>query len=205
VRPQLRPARPGEHGDGPTGAPAQPQPPPRPPESHPAKPAFQLPRVAAFPLVVEQANVLGLQAERLTATIALQDPALSVTQVAIRWPDKAFPMTVNGFVTVDFGTRMVRGIAKGQAFPENILPQFNVLKARGTIKQINCFTKIARPVNADATFDVNMDNRDFSLILDLDVGPCAYRDVPIKFAKSTLRAYGTNIYTTVDVGPIQAE
>ena len=181
------------------------QPPPRPPESSSAPHPFHLPSIAAFPLVVEQANVLGLQAERITATIALQDPVLSVTQVAILWPDKAPPMTVTGFVTVDFGARMVKGNAKGQAFPQNILPLLSALKAKGAIKQVNCFSKIARPVNADATFDVNMDNSDFALILDLDVGPCAYHDVPMKFAKGTLRAYGTNIFTTVDVGPIQAE
>lgn len=194
---------PKAHQTGSTNAPPLPPPPQntQPQQS----PAPTLPVIAAFPLVVERANVLGLKAERITATVALQDPVLSVTQVAIRWPDTAFDMTVNGYVTVDFGARMVRGNAKGQAFPENILPLLTALKAKGAIKQINCFSKISRPVNADATFDVNMDNSDFALILDLDVGPCAYREVPMKFAKGTLRAYGTNIFTTVDVGPIQAE
>lgn len=187
------------------GEKAAPPPAAAPAEPHPATPAARLPTLAAFPLVVEQANVLGLQAERISATIALQDPVISVTQVAIRWPDKAFAMTVEGGVTVDFGRRMVNGNAKGQAFPDNVLPLLKALKAKGAIKQIDCFSKIERPVNADATFDVNMDNSDFTLILGLDVGPCAYRDVPMKFAKGTLRAYGTNIYTTVDVGPIQAE
>jgi hypothetical protein len=52
---------------------------------------------------------------------------------------------------------------------------------------------------------VDIDNSDFALFLALDVGPCAYREVPMKFAKGTLNVYGTNIFTTVVVGPIQAE
>lgn len=165
----------------------------------------RLPTVAAFPLVIEQANILGLRAERVTATIAVRDPVLSVTHVAIRWPDKAFAMEVHGFVTVDFGAKEVKGNAKGQAFPDNILPLLHALHSRGAIKQIQCFSHFTRPIEADASFDVDMTNSDFALVLALDVGRCAYRDVPMKFAKGTLRAYGTNIYTTVDVGPIRAE
>jgi hypothetical protein len=168
-------------------------------------PQPQFPTIEAFPLIIERANILGLQAERITATVSLQDLRVSVSEVEVRWPDRSFDMKVDGYVTADLATRMISGKAKGQTFPDNILPLLNALRARGAIKQINNFSKLDRPVKADATFDINMDNSDFSLILDLDVGPCAYRDVPMKYAKGILRAYGTNIYTTVDIGPLQAE
>ena len=166
---------------------------------------LHLPAVSPFPIVIENADILGLQAERVSATLAIDDAQISVTQVAIRWPDKNFTMDVDGHVTVDLKTRLVNGNAKGQAFPGNILPLLTALHSKGAIKQINCFSSLERPVNADATFAVNIDNSDFSLVLALDVGPCAYRGVPIKYAKGTVSAYGTNIYTSVVVYPLQAE
>lgn len=166
---------------------------------------FKLPTIAAFPLTLEKANVLGIQAERLTASVAMDGAQFSATQVFIQWPDKAFDMVINGYVTANFATRLVNGNVKGQAFPGNILPLLVALHSRSAIKQINFFSKIDRPVNAEATFTVNIDNSDFSLLLGLDVGPCAYRDVPMKYAKGTLEAYGTNIYTSVVIGPLQAE
>ena len=170
-----------------------------------ARAAFRFPTVAPFPLTVEKANILGIQAERLTATVSLEGPQLSATDVTILWPDNTFTMSVAGHATVNLATRLVDGNVKGQAFPANILPLLVALHSRAAVKQINFFTKIARPVNAEATFTVNIDNTDFSLLLALDVGPCEYRAVPMKFAKGTLGAYGTNIYTTVVVGPLQAE
>ena len=164
-----------------------------------------LPSIAPFPLIVEKASILGIEAERLSATVSMESPQISVTDVTILWPDKAFSMSVAGYVTVNFATRLVDGNVKGQAFPANILPLLVALHSRAAIKHINSFSKIERPVNAEAAFTVNIDNTDFSLLLTLDVGPCAYRSVPMKYAKGTLGAYGTNIYTTVVVGPLQAE
>lgn len=175
------------------------------PEPTVRPPPPKLPRIAAFPLTLENADVLGLKAERLSASVAVEDAQLVVRDVSIHWPDRAFDMTVNGWVTVDFAKRLVTGNAKGQAFPANILPLLEALHSKGAIRQINYFSKIEKPVNASADFCVDMDNSDFSLALDLDVGTCAYRDVPMKFARGPLYAYGTNIYTTVAVGPIQAE
>jgi hypothetical protein len=181
---------------------------PLPAVCEPAQPSptpLLLPSVPPFPLVIEKANILGLLAERITATVALSGTRIVVTQATVAWPDKTFAMKIDGGVTADFDTRIVSGTAKGQTFPENILPLLSALRARGAIKQIDCFSKLERPVGADAAFDVNMDNSDFVLRLALDVGPCAYRQVPMKFARGSVCAYGTNIYTTVAVGPLQAE
>ena len=166
---------------------------------------LRLPTLAPFPLTVEKANILGIKAERLSATVSMENPQLSVTDVTILWPDKEFTMSVAGYVTLNLATRLVDGNVKGQAFPANILPLLVALHSRAAVKHVNSFTKIERPVNAEAAFTVNIDNTDFSLLLALDVGPCAYRNVPMKYAKGALGAYGTNIYTTVVIGPLQAE
>ncbi len=164
-----------------------------------------IPTMQPFTLTLETPDILGIKAERLTATVHLAEKRIRVTDVSILWPDKAFTMSVAGNVTVDFAARRINGYAKGQALPENLMPLFTALHARGAIRQINCFSKLARPVDAGYTFDVNMDNSDFSMLLDIDVGPCAYRGVPMDFAKGSLGIYGTNIYTTVAVGPITAK
>lgn len=178
--------------------------PPKQPEKK-DKPEPVIPDLPPFPLTVLNADILGIKAKRLTATVDLADKRIAVTGVTIQWPDKAFAMEVAGHVTVDLGRRSVTGNAKGQAFPDNIVPLLTALHARAVVHQIDCFSKLERPVNAEVTFDVNIDNTDFALLLDLDVGPCAYRGVPMKYAKGPLAAYGTNIYTTADIGPIQAE
>ena len=164
-----------------------------------------VPTIAPFQLNVEKANILGLKAERLTSVLALDSSRFTAKQVAIRWPDTAFTMDVTGDLCVDFDAHLIEGRAKGQAFPGNILPLLTTLHSKGAIKQIDLFTQIERPIDADSHFTVNMDNSDFALHLALDVGPCAYRGVPMKFAKGTLDAYETNVTTTVVVGPLQAE
>jgi hypothetical protein len=164
-----------------------------------------IPDLPPFPLAIETVDILGIKANRLAATIDLNDKQVAVTEVEIQWPDKAFAMEVAGNVTVDFNTRLVSGSAQGQTFPENILPLLVALHSRAAIRQINCFSKIERPVNAKVSFDVNIDTRDIALGLDLDVGPCAYRGVPMKFAKGPLWVYDTNNLTTVVIGPIQSE
>ncbi len=175
-----------------------------PPEPQPIPPPPALPTLAAFPVVIEQASIYGVQTEQVSATLAVAGPRLSATQIVIRWPDKAFKMTVEGAATLDFASREVSCNIKGQTFPANLMPLFEALRASGVIRQINCFSQLDRPVIAEAALTINIDNSDFQLILGLDVGQCAYRDVPMKFAKGTILAYGTNIYTTVDVGPVEA-
>ncbi len=177
--------------------------PPKGPEKPKSIPV--IPEMPPIPLIVENPDILGIKASRLTATVDLADKKIQVTDLAVQWPDKTFSMSAAGHVTVDFSTRLVNGNVKGQAFPENILPIFTVLHARGAIQQITCFSKLERPIDADYTFDVNIDNTDFSMLLKLDVGPCAYRGVPMEFAKGTLGIFGTNIYTTVIIGPLEAK
>ena len=164
-----------------------------------------IPDLPPFPLIVENPDILGIKASRLTATIDLAEKKIQVTDIAVQWPDKNIPLSAGGHVSLDFSTRLVSGNVKGQAFPENILPIFTLLHARGAIQQINCFSNIERPIDADYTFDVNIDDTDFSMRLDLDVGPCAYRGVPMEFAKGTLGIFGTNIYTSVVIEPLAAK
>jgi hypothetical protein len=192
--------------------------PPKRPRDEPPGPEPSFPALASVPLTLENADILGIRADRLTATVSTSAKRIRVTDIAIHLPDPAerpsraadgdraaapHDLRVAGEVTVDLAARRVSGTAKGRAFPENLLPLFSVLKARGAVRQIVCFSKIARPVDAAYTFDVDIDTTDFAMRLDLDVGPCAYRDVPMAYARGTLGIYGTNIHTTVVIDPLE--
>lgn len=173
-----------------------------PPEEKPEKP---IPVLPPFPLTLENIDILGVKADRLSAIVETREKHVRVFDITIQWPPtKNFPMSLNGRAEADFMRRQVSGHVKGLAFPENIMPLLTALRARGAIQQINCFSNIERPIGAEADFTVNIDNSDFSLILDLDVGPCRYRDVPMDFAKGRLAAHGTNVHTTVTIDPLRA-
>ena len=171
----------------------------------PKKEKTELPTVNPFSLIAEQPSVLGIKADRLTAMVSTSEQRIDITDIMIRLPHPTFELDVGGQVSIDLQAERVFGSAKGQAFPENILPLFDVLKAHGAVEQIECFSAIKRPVDAQYTFDVDIDTTDFAMRLDVDVGPCAYRSVPIAFAKGTLGIYGTNIYTSVIIDPLCAQ
>lgn len=168
------------------------------------KPFSGLPDLAPISILIENADVFGIRARRISTILDLNSNGVKLSDIDIAWPDKTFDMQVTGGAELDLTKRMAAGHIRGQAFPENILPLFHILHARGAVEQINCFSNIARPIDADYTFDVNIDNTDFAMTLDLNVGPCSYRNVPMAFAKGTLGIYGTNIYTTVAVKPLDA-
>ncbi|HOF62470.1 MAG TPA: AsmA-like C-terminal region-containing protein [Candidatus Latescibacteria bacterium] len=176
-----------------------------PPEQDEPQELPELPVMVPFPLKVEQADILGIKADRLTATVSTSSTRIDVTEVVIHLPNPSFKLQVDGQVTIDLQAQRVYGRAQGQAFPDNLMPLFRILKARGAIEQISCFTGIKRPVDAHYTFDVDIETTDFAMRLDLDVGPCTYRTVPIAFARGTLGIYGTNIYTSVVIDPFNAQ
>lgn len=164
-----------------------------------------IPDVPPFPLVVEEADILGIQAHRLTAMVSAAEGRAHITDIIIHLPHPTSRLRVNAEVTIDPAAHRINGTASGNAYPEALLPLFTLLKAKGAVHQITRFSEIARPINADYTFDVDTDTTDFAMRLDVDVGPCLYRGEPIAHAKGTLGIYGTNIYTTVVIDPLEAK
>ncbi len=167
-------------------------------------PLEALPDLAPFPLHLETVNILGIKAAHVSAMISADNNRLLVSDLNVKWLDKAFDMYVNGHATLDLLERTVTGKVNGQALPHNIVPLLKELGARGAIEQIECFSDVKRPVDADFHISVNIDNSDFAFDLDLDVGHCAYRGVPIKSAKGKIVASETNANTVVVIYPLSA-
>ncbi|MDD4102392.1 MAG: AsmA-like C-terminal region-containing protein [Kiritimatiellae bacterium] len=168
------------------------------------KPRKEMPDLAPFPLHLESVDILGVTADQLSAMVNVDNNRILISDLSIKWPDKTFEMAVTGHATVDLKERTVAGKVAGQALPHNIVPLLKELHAHGAVKQIECFSDIKRPINADFDISVNIDNSDFAFVLDLDVGPCAYRGVPMEFAKGTIVASETNANTVVVIHPLSA-
>ncbi|MDD2456143.1 MAG: AsmA-like C-terminal region-containing protein [Kiritimatiellae bacterium] len=169
------------------------------------EPRKEMPDLAPFPLSLEAVNILGIKADQVSAMVNIDSNRILVSDLSVKWPDKAFDMSVNGHATLDLSNRTVTGKVAGQALPHNIVPLLQELRARGAVKQIEYFSDIKRPVNADFDISVNIDNSDFAFNLDLDVGPCAYRGVPVEFAKGRIVASETNANTVVVIHPLSAK
>ena len=172
--------------------------------SNDTDPLEELPDLAPFPLHLETVNILGIKAAQVSAVISVDNNRLLVSDLNVKWPDKAFDMSANGHATLDLSERTVTGKVAGQALPHNIVPLLKELEADGAIEQIECFSDIKRPVDANFDISVNIDNSDFAFDLDLDVGHCAYRGVPIKSAKGKIMASETNANTVVVIYPLSA-
>ncbi len=169
----------------------------------PEKPE-RMPDLKPFPISLENLDILGIKARKLSAMMNIDSDRILFSDVDIKWPDKAFDMSVAGHATVDLKQRVVVGKVSGQALPPNIMPLLKVLHARGAIRQIECFSEIKRPVDADFSISANIDTSDFAFELDLDVGPCSYRGVPMEFAKGKIVATETNSDTVVVIHPMSA-
>ncbi len=170
---------------------------PRPPQA--------MPDLVPFPLHLETVDILGIKAEKLSAVVNVDSNRILISDASIKWPDKAFDMSVKGHATIDLTRRTVAGKVAGQALPHNIVPLLQELRTRGAVRQIECFSDIKRPINADFDISVNIDNSDFVFELNLDVGPCAYRGVPMEFAKGKIVASETNSNALVVIHPLSAK
>lgn len=160
--------------------------------------------LAPFEVHIEQADLIGIKADTLTTTISTANERVFIKDLSIKLPHPQSDLSITGDITIDLKKSEAHGKAHGIVFPENIMPLFKVLKARGAIEQINCFSHLERPVKVDYIFDVDFTTTDFAMHLDLDVGSTLYRSVPISYIKGDLGIYGTNIYTTVHINNIDA-
>jgi hypothetical protein len=163
-------------------------------------PDINLPSVPPFELVLENPNILGIRAEKITATITAEQPTLSVTDIKAIWPDKPNILTVIGGASINVKEKRLVGKVAGQAYPGHITPLLSQLRgARNAVTQIDCFQNFSRPMNATYTVDLNLDKLDYAMSVDVDGGKCTYRGVPVQFVKTMIWITDTNNLVIVDI------
>jgi hypothetical protein len=114
-------------------------------------------------------------------------------------------MGVEGRIYIYFETELLDGFASGEAFPEHVTGFLQELEVNTVLREIAHFSELKEPIKVDCGFKVELENNDFALDIDLDVGACAYREVPLKYAKGNIKAYGTNNTTWVDIQGLRTE
>ena len=168
-------------------------------KKEPKKPRKKLPTLAPFKITVEDSNVIGLKVAKTSALATIREPVMKFTGINLKWPDTSYDMQIKGELVVDLEAEELDGKAKGLAFPENLLAFLEELGARSVIEEINLFSRIESPIHADSNFTVDLDKGDFSVDVDLNVKECAYRKVPLIYAKGYIQAWGTNNFTWVRI------
>jgi len=161
-----------------------------------------LPDIAPFELVLENANILGLQAERITATVASTASRASVARLKAKWPDRAGDVAVAGDVTFDPATKRIIANAQGRTFPHLITPLLLSLHAKGAVQQIDCFQDFTTPVTVNFSVDLELTKVDYAMGIDIDVKDCTYRGVPVNHAKGVITVTDTNNLVVADISPL---
>lgn len=163
-------------------------------------PDIHLPDIAPFDLTLDNPNILGIRAQKLTATIGTRDQTISVQNLKGLWPDKPKELTLIGSTSIDVRAKRLVGQVTGEVYPKHITPLLSQLRgARNAVKQIDCFQAFDRAINATYTVDLNLDSLDYAMSIDMDGGACTYRGVPVQFVKSIIGITDTNNLVIVDI------
>ena len=186
--------------------PALPPRPPRDPDA-PKPPSrvrevnIDLPEISPFEFVLENANIFGLQAEKVTATIATTAAQATATGVNAKWPERFGDVGVTGDVTLDCETKRIIAHAQGRTFPHLITPLLSGLRAKGVVKQIDCFEDFTAPVTATYTVDAELTRLDYTMVIGVEAQEFSYRGIPAKSVQGTVVVTDTNNIIVADIGP----
>jgi len=174
--------------------PDEPQPPHVPREIN-----IRLPEVSPFELVLENANILGLQPERITATIALTAAKASATHLRANWPKQAGDVIVLGECAFDPETKRIAGTAQGRAFPHLITPFLLGLRAKGAVTQIDAFQDFTSPASVHYSVDLELTTMDYAMFIDIEARDCTCRGVPVNHLMGKVVVTDTNNLTIADI------
>ncbi len=173
-------------------------------EKRPEQPRPRLPRLEPFRLTVENSCIIGMRTSRTTAIVETDDPLLNFSDITLRWTERSPPMAVSGGVRVNMETEILVGTAGGEAFPDDLEGFLSEMGAGTAIREMNRFSDLPKPAVADCAFSASIKTGEFMLNLDLAIGSCRYRDVPLNYARGTIRAWETNSITRVEITGLSA-
>ncbi len=169
------------------------------------KPRKKIPVLAPFTLMIEDSHVVGFKAKTASALVSLNDPVITLENIILQWPDTTRAMQLAGRVYLYLDSEQLDGYASGEAFPENVTGFLKELGVRTVLRELDRFSAITEPVKVDCGFKVDLDNSDFAIDIDLQMGSCAYRGVPLKYARGNIKAYGTNNVVWADIQGLETE
>lgn len=169
----------------------------------------EFPDLPDFRLELEDALVLGIAAERVTATARVRPRSLRLDDARIDLPGGPGRSFAKGSLTVDIEGQHVRADVGGQVLQAQVRPLIVALDVPTAVAYFDAFTGVDEPVPANGVFEGDLVNGDFWMKLDLRPPACKYNSVPMSGADGTLALYvytrGTNCNAKLDVTLRSAE
>ena len=168
----------------------------------------EIPDVPSFTLTLVRPDVLGIAPERAVATVRTNPRRVEFEDVRVSWPDIDRAMSVDGSVYIDFDEQRFHAVARGEARQSHIRPLLVTLDVPSAVSYMDAFTGVTEPVPVSASWDVNLVNNDFRMLLDLHPQLGRYNDVPMRRVDGELGlsvfTRGTNLTCVTTVGPLSA-
>lgn len=147
---------------------------------------FDFPTLPMFRLILTNADILGIKAERVESLVSLTEREFSVKQIELQWPDFDPAKNMHGFCWVNLDKCRVYGEVRGWAMVEQIRPLIVCLDVPVALPYMDGFTEIPEPVDAFCSWDVNLLNNDFNLKLDLNPKMGKYNGVKMDRASGKI-------------------
>lgn len=168
--------------------------------------AMRLPELPQFKLVATRPRVLGVEPERIEASVSIAANRFSVERIRLDWPREGEPMYLDGYCIVDLNEQYVYGEVDGTARQQYIRPLLVALDLPPAVEYIDAFTEVPGKVPAKCEWRVNLVNADFDLFLDLHPKMGKYRGVKLDKADGKIHLHvttrGNSLNYRNEIGPI---
>lgn len=145
-----------------------------------------LPDLPEMRLVLEDVDILGVAAKRVTSQLCVRRNLIALDEVHLEWPGGDQHMALDGFFRLDFAEQRAHGEVRGVATQPNIRPLLVVLDIPSAMPYFDAFTEVPSPVTSYGEFDVNLINNDFHMRLDLRPELGKYNAVPMSRAQGVI-------------------
>ena len=156
---------------------------------------FEFPDLPTFKLLLVRPDILAIRPETVECDVDFSRRRAEFSRVRIVWPNAERNLALDGNCTIDLDQCRLESWVKGFATQAYIRPFIDTLDVPVALEYMDAFTDIVEPVDAYGTFDVNLRNNDFSMMLDLHPVMGSYSKVPMKKADGKLYLF---VYTRND-------
>ena len=165
-----------------------------------------LPRIPKFSLVLIEPDILSARPAYVEATVEVKPQSVVFDAIRLSWREKNI-QGLDGVCSVDLASQKICGEVDGHAIQSQIRPLLEALDVPVSLPYIDAFTEVPGQVRATCSWEVNLINNDFDLLLDLHPNLGRYNGVKMRKADGQIRLHsytrGTSLNYRTQVGPIE--
>ena len=170
---------------------------------------LDLPKLQPFKFTLIRPEVLGVTPKKVVVeSVSVSPDGIQADGIRLDWPDADAKMSLDGTFEFNLETQRAAGEVHGLARQHHIRPMLVALEITNSYAFIDSFTRVAKPVDAACSFDVNLRNNDLHIHLDLAPEGGCYNRVPLENARGPvdIRVFVRDTYQNarIAVGPLVA-